>query len=100
MNIQSLKETRSMKPRIILITGATSGIGRHAALHLGRRGHRVIATGRSTKALADLAVEARAAGCNLETLQLDVTDAASIDAAKRAVDEMTGGYGLDVLVNN
>jgi short-subunit dehydrogenase len=100
MNIQSKRETRAMQPRILLITGATSGIGRHAALHLSRKGHRVIATGRNEKALAELSAEARAAGHALETLRLDVTDTASIDAAKRAVDEMTGGYGLDVLVNN
>ena len=89
-----------MKPRIILITGATSGIGRHAALHLSRRGHRVIATGRSERALAEIAAEAQANGHALETLRLDVTDQASIEAARAAVDEMTGGYGLDVLVNN
>ena len=89
-----------MQPRILLITGATSGIGRHAALHLSRKGHRVIATGRNEKALAELAAEAKTGGHALETLRIDVTDAASIESAKRAVDEMTGGYGLDVLVNN
>jgi len=89
-----------MQPRILLITGATSGIGRHAALHLSRRGHRVIATGRNERALAELAAEAGAQGHVLTTLRLDVTDAASIEAAKRAVDEVTGGYGVDVLVNN
>jgi short-subunit dehydrogenase len=100
MNIQIPRETRAMQPRILLITGATSGIGRHAALHLSKKGHRVIATGRNEKALAELAAEAKAGGHPLETLRIDVTDATSIESAKRAVDEMTGGYGLDVLVNN
>jgi short-subunit dehydrogenase len=82
----------------VLITGATSGIGRYTALHLARKGYRVIATGRNTDALAGLQKEAN--GTSLETLRLDVSDATSIETAKRAVDELTGGYGLDVLVNN
>ena len=85
-----------MKSLTILITGATSGIGRHAALHLAAQGHRVIATGRSEKALKELEASCPA----LSTLQLDVTDADSIEAAKKAVMEATRGQGLDVLVNN
>jgi len=87
-----------MDQKIILITGATTGIGRDTALHLAKKGHRVIATGRNVKALASL--KAEAAGTELETLRLDVTDAQSIAAAKDAVDQMTSGYGIDVLVNN
>lgn len=87
-----------MDKQIILVTGATTGIGRHAALHLAKQGHRVIATGRNAAALQELAREA--AGTGLATLRLDVTSAASIEDARRAVDEMTGGYGVDVLVNN
>jgi NAD(P)-dependent dehydrogenase (short-subunit alcohol dehydrogenase family) len=82
----------------ILITGATSGIGRHAALHLARKGHRVFATGRKQDALDTLGREA--AGLKLETLQLDVTSAESIARAREAVDARTSGHGLDVLVNN
>ncbi len=87
-----------MKSLIILITGATAGIGRHAALHLARAGHRVIATGRKPALLADL--RKQAAGTNLETLELDVTRAESIDAAREEIAARTSGYGIDVLVNN
>lgn len=82
----------------ILITGATTGIGRHAALHLARQGHKVFATGRNEAALATLREEA--AGTSLETLRLDVTDAASIAAARATVMTRTDGRGLDALVNN
>lgn len=84
--------------KTILITGATAGIGRHAALHLARKGHRVFATGRNEASLASLREEA--AGTSLETFRLDVTDAVSIAAVKAAVEERTEGRGVDVLVNN
>jgi short-subunit dehydrogenase len=84
--------------KTILITGATAGIGRHAALHLARRGHHVIATGRNEKALAALA--ASGASLRLDTVRLDVTDAESIARAVFEVDRLTEGRGLDVLVNN
>lgn len=82
----------------VLITGATAGIGRHAALHLARAGWRVFATGRNRAALDALAAEA--AGTPLETLELDVTDADSIARAKTEVHRRTGGAGLDAIVNN
>jgi NAD(P)-dependent dehydrogenase (short-subunit alcohol dehydrogenase family) len=86
--------------KTILITGATAGIGRHAALHLAHRGHRVIATGRNEDALAALRAEAESDGVTIDTLRLDVTDPASIEAAETLVDRLTEGHGLDVLVNN
>lgn len=84
--------------KIVLITGATAGIGRMTALHLAKEGHHVIATGRKTAELAKLATEAE--GLRLDTLQLDVTSAASIADAVLAVDLLTDGKGVDVLVNN
>jgi short-subunit dehydrogenase len=82
----------------ILITGATSGIGRHAALALARRGHTVFATGRNRAALDILAQEA--ADLPLHTLPLDVTRPESIADAAAAVGALTEGKGLDVLINN
>jgi len=92
----------SDKKQTILVTGATSGIGRHAALYLAKRGHRVFASGRNEKALAALKAspEAAALGAALETVQLDVTDAASIARARDTVNARTGGRGVDALINN
>jgi short-subunit dehydrogenase len=86
------------KGTTILITGATAGIGRHVALYFATRGYRVIATGRNEKALATLKSEAAAHA--LETVRLDVTDATSIADAATQVDRLTGGNGVDVLINN
>jgi short-subunit dehydrogenase len=81
----------------VLITGATAGIGRTTALLLARTGYRVIATGRREAALAEVVAES---GGVIIPVRLDVDDAASIAAAAIAVDEITNGAGLDVLVNN
>jgi NAD(P)-dependent dehydrogenase (short-subunit alcohol dehydrogenase family) len=99
--------------KTILITGATAGIGRHAALAFVREGHHVIATGRRESALATLKGEASklsataksdagagAGAGRLDILALDVTDNASVAAAVLQVDALTAGRGLDVLVNN
>jgi short-subunit dehydrogenase len=91
--------------KIVLITGATAGIGRMSALHLAKLGHHVIATGRKPEELAKLRAEATAELASLgkgklDILLLDVTSLASIEAAAREVDRLTNGRGLDVLVNN
>ncbi len=83
---------------VVLITGATAGIGRHVALHLARKGFHVFATGRRKEALAELNAEAE--GTKLDTFELDVTDAESVRTAVAEVDRRTNGYGLDILVNN
>lgn len=87
--------------KTILITGATAGIGRHAALELVRQGHHVIATGRREKALVSLAEEAAKIGRGkLEGIRLDVTDEANANEVAADVLARTDGHGIDVLVNN
>ena len=70
----------------VLITGANRGIGRAIAAEFARRGHRVVATARDPRTLADLDVSQR--------LALDVTDDASVTAAVAAAGE------IDTVINN
>ena len=82
----------------VLITGASSGIGRACALRLARAGWRVLAGVRTEEAGARLAAEAPPG--RLEALLLDVTNQQQIDAARALVDGGGGGGSLDALVNN
>jgi short-subunit dehydrogenase len=90
----------SKSTKTVLVTGATSGIGRFTALHLAKRGYHVIGSGRREAELAKLAAEGKAAGHTIDTVRMDVTSLESIAAAKAEVDRITNGRGVDVLVNN
>lgn len=76
--------------RVVLITGCSSGIGRHVAGGLRERGYRVFATARRHDDVERLAAE------GLESLQLDVANSSSIEHALEVLLERTGGrlYGL------
>ena len=81
----------------VVITGASTGIGRAAALHLDDRGHRVFAGVRKE---ADAERLQKEASSRLEPLIIDVVDEGSIEAAAKHVDETVGSRGLWGLVNN
>ncbi|MFP4345305.1 MAG: SDR family oxidoreductase [Anaerolineales bacterium] len=80
--------------RVVLITGASSGIGKASAAHLARRGWQVYGTSRTPQPVLP-----QPAGCkSLTMIPLDVTDAASVSAAVSTVVERAGR--LDAVVNN
>ena len=83
---------------VILITGTSTGIGRETALHLAERGHTVYASMRSLDRAAPLRAAAAARAVSPHILQLDVTDAGSVERAVAGVLAAEGR--IDALVNN
>ena len=82
----------------VLITGATDGLGKAAALLLAERGYRVFAAGRSADKRAQLDALAKEKHLPLETMQMDVCDDASVQTAIASIYQKAGA--LDVLINN
>ncbi|GAB5471826.1 MAG: SDR family oxidoreductase [Rhodospirillales bacterium] len=88
----------SLQDKVVLVTGASSGLGRHFALELSRAGGKVAVAARRSEALESLADEIRAAGGRVLPLAMDVTDGESVTQALSALQTELGG--LDVLINN
>ena len=77
--------------KVVLVTGASSGIGAATARHLAAAGHRVVAGARRTDRLAEL-------GPSIDVHGLDVT---SLDSMRAFVEAAVERHGrVDVLVNN
>jgi short-subunit dehydrogenase len=82
----------------VLITGATDGLGRAAALLLAEKGYRVFAAGRSTEKRAELDRLAATKKLPLETLELDVCNDSSVSRAVKHI--LQKAANIDVLINN
>ncbi|MEU4248708.1 SDR family oxidoreductase [Amycolatopsis sp. NPDC026612] len=84
--------------KIVLVTGAGSGIGRATALRLAREGHHVVLGARREDRLTALAKEIHDAGGTADVRRLDVTDRADVTAFADAAVEAHGR--IDVFVSN
>jgi NAD(P)-dependent dehydrogenase (short-subunit alcohol dehydrogenase family) len=89
--------TQLPRTNTIVVTGASSGIGKACALRLAQLGFQVFAGIRQE---ADRATLQREASTRLTPIFLDVTDAASITSAADTVATAVGGTGLAGIVNN
>jgi retinol dehydrogenase 12 len=88
----------SLADRSILITGASTGIGRATALELGRRGAALYLAGRSEERHAEVLAELRAMGARARYLSLDLGDLSSVRAC--AAQFLALDVPLHVLLNN
>jgi NAD(P)-dependent dehydrogenase (short-subunit alcohol dehydrogenase family) len=87
-----------MSSKVVLVTGALTGIGRATALAFAREGARVVVSGRRDDAGEALAIELRALGAEAEFVRADVR---SDDDVRVLVDKTVARFGrLDVAVNN
>ena len=84
--------------KVVMITGATSGIGMACARKFAENGDRLILTGRNESRLADIKKELVAQGADVLTLAFDVRDR---EKASQAVKTLPAEWQeIDVLVNN
>jgi NAD(P)-dependent dehydrogenase (short-subunit alcohol dehydrogenase family) len=88
----------SFRGQVVVVTGASSGIGRATALAFAAAGARVALLARRREVLDEVADLARASGAEALVLPTDITERGQVQAAFAAVDERYGR--LDVVVNN
>ena len=81
-----------MTPKVILLTGASSGIGFDTARMLARQGHKVYGAARRIEKIEPLAP------LGVVAIKMDVTDQASMEAGVQQVIAAEGH--IDVLINN
>ena len=90
--------TRRLRGAVVVVTGASSGIGAATALACGREGMRVVLAARRAERLATVAAAVRTAGGEARVAPTDVGDEAAVRAL---IDGTVAAWGrVDVLVNN
>lgn len=86
-----------MREKVVLVTGASSGIGRATALKFAENGSRVVAIGRSEKELMSLRDEIQGGAGSVKIALADIRETSQVD---KLVDDAAEAYGrIDVLVN-
>jgi NAD(P)-dependent dehydrogenase (short-subunit alcohol dehydrogenase family) len=93
-----MEKLKPVEDQVVVITGASSGIGRDAALRFGERGARVVLAARDIAALEDVADEIRSRGGQALPVQTDVTDYAEVQRLAGRAAEVYGG--IDTWIND
>jgi NAD(P)-dependent dehydrogenase (short-subunit alcohol dehydrogenase family) len=87
-----------LSARHALVTGASSGLGRHFAGVLAAAGARISVAARREAALAQTVETIRASGAQAQSVRMDVTDGGSVEQAFAAAEAQFGPVGI--LINN
>lgn len=91
-------ERFSLQGRLALVTGASSGLGRHFAAVLAQAGARVVVAARRLERLESLVSELEQAGGQALAVAMDVTDSDSVLTALTTVENQFGP--VEILINN
>ena len=87
-----------LEGKVAVITGASKGIGRAAAIALAEAGANVVLAARTDSLLKEAAEEVRAMGRKALSVPMDVTDKRAVEKLMSSAEEQMGG--LHILVNN
>ena len=96
--MNDLLQPFSLRDKVALVTGASSGLGRHFATVLVQSGARVVLAARRTEHIEAAAAEITAAGGEAIAVTMDVSDSASVSAAFDAAEQAFGV--VTVVINN
>ncbi|WP_297839902.1 SDR family oxidoreductase, partial [Pseudomonas sp.] len=88
----------SLKGKVVLVTGASSGLGEHFAHVVSGAGAKVVIAARRVERLQALADQLRSQGGEVIAVALDVTSRASVEAAFDLAQQAFGV--VDVVINN
>lgn len=89
---------KPLNEQVVVVTGASSGIGRESAIRLGKAGAKVVAVARGEDALASLVREIESAGGEAIHAVCDVSDFEQVQKAADLAEEQFGR--IDTWVNN
>ena len=89
---------KDLKDKVIVITGASSGVGKAMAFEFARYGAKLVLAARRHEALEELAEECRSMGSNVETVATDMKISQDVQVLAKAAYEYGGS--IDVWINN
>jgi len=93
-----MESTKANSSKVIVLTGASSGIGEATARHLAQMGHRLVIGARRTDRLTALQEELSGQGAHIHALALDVTQLADMQRIAAFAQQRYGR--IDVQINN
>ncbi|MCA1065557.1 SDR family oxidoreductase [Rossellomorea sp. AcN35-11] len=87
-----------LKNKVVMITGASKGLGKALALQCARDGAKIAICARTSGPLQEIEKELRGLGAEVVALEADVSDAGDVERFVSVTEEVLGG--IDVLFNN
>jgi len=95
---KEINSDRDFKNKVVIITGASSGIGKACAYELARQGATIVLASRRENELIKIETKLKKEGCDILSVKTDVR---KIDDCERLINRTVQEYGrIDVLINN